>query len=157
YVANERQVWRLVDVDIKHQLDELVRKSEFDEAISLLQQVDSFAPDEKQAHLLSMKVAKAVWLFTAVKRYEDAMQVLLDMNADPADVIATFFPNLVTDAIKRIVGSGGGITTTDSCASMKQQLKQLVSSASSASSLSSSSSAAAAPIAMFTTPLSAGS
>jgi hypothetical protein len=47
YIASERSVWRLSSVSFTRQVDQLVEQTNFDEALSLMNQIDSMASDEK--------------------------------------------------------------------------------------------------------------
>jgi hypothetical protein len=55
YVANDKNVWRLSPVSFMRQIDQLVEAKAFNEAIRLLEQLDSLAADEK-ARIISQKM-----------------------------------------------------------------------------------------------------
>ncbi|PWY99444.1 hypothetical protein BCV70DRAFT_118819 [Testicularia cyperi] len=92
-------VWRLEMQGWSRQIDELVEKGEFEEALGLLDSVDNVIledKDERRAHVQSLY---ALTLF-ADGKFDDAIEMFMELDTNPAKVIA-LYPNSVAGDLTR--------------------------------------------------------
>ena len=136
FIASDRQIWRLRAVDAKRQLQDLVDRHEYNDAIQLLEQLDSLPHDEKEVQIFKMKVSQAVWCFSGAGEYEIAMSILADLEADPSDVLLLFYPSMISASMKKLLAADTRV---------KQSETTIVTPAAAAPK------ATASPIAQFTT------
>lgn len=88
-VASERCVWRMVAVDYHAQIDELLKASRFDEALSLLGLLEDTLLKDKAGLVREVQMAKAFSLFQQAQ-YRPALDLFADAGAPPARVIALY-------------------------------------------------------------------
>ncbi|CZT06269.1 related to PHO87 protein [Rhynchosporium graminicola] len=95
HVASERCIWRMVSTDYDFQIDELVEKARYDEAISLLNMLEDALLRNKEERLREIKILKAQWLFDQ-RKYQDAVDIFMatDVQAPPERVIK-LFPRII--------------------------------------------------------------
>ncbi|EPQ61498.1 Bgt-2586 [Blumeria graminis f. sp. tritici] len=108
HVASERCIWRMGSTDYNHQVNELVQSENYDEAISLLNMLESALLCNKELRLREVKIQKAQSLFDK-KRYQDALDIFMaqDVQASPESVIQLFPPIISgTPAISKKSGIG---------------------------------------------------
>ncbi|KAG0231170.1 Vacuolar morphogenesis protein 6 [Actinomortierella wolfii] len=89
YIASQSEVWRLIPNSFHQQVDELVQKEEYEEAISLINQIDPVLLDESKDTLNRIKNQYAHHLFRTHK-YEDALSLFLELDVAPEEVIALY-------------------------------------------------------------------
>ncbi|KAG0343692.1 Vam6/Vps39-like protein [Podila humilis] len=89
YIASSTEVWRLIPNSFPQQLDELVQKEEYEEAISLINQIEPVLLDESVDTLGRIKKMYAHHLFRT-HRYEEALSMFLDLNVRAVEVIALY-------------------------------------------------------------------
>jgi tetratricopeptide (TPR) repeat protein len=105
FVSSDRQVWLIGEIEVKEQLALLTAQNQYDEAISVLSQINSMTEEERITTILEMKLRKSRYLFHEKREFYDAMDVLVDLNADPVDVITILFPTLVGATVRKLVSS----------------------------------------------------
>ena len=88
-VASDRVVWRMNALPYDAQLQELVDKQRFDEAVSLLNLLEDTLLDDKLGRIREIKVQKAISLFQQQK-YRPALDLFTDAEAPPERVIALY-------------------------------------------------------------------
>ncbi|KAF9378916.1 Vacuolar morphogenesis protein 6 [Podila verticillata] len=93
YIASSNEVWRLIPNSFPRQIEELVQKEEYEEAISLINQIDPVHLDESVDTLGSIKKLHAHHLFST-HHYEEALSMFLDLNVPAAEVIALYPANI---------------------------------------------------------------
>lgn len=93
YVASPTQIWLLMLVDFAEQLKELTVKGEFDEAISLLELLDTSLLGSREVKLKEIQMLKAGRLFEEGK-YRASMELFADISAPPERVIRLFPPSI---------------------------------------------------------------
>ncbi|KAG0322530.1 Vam6/Vps39-like protein, partial [Dissophora globulifera] len=89
YIASADEVWRLIPNSFPQQIDELVQKEEYQEAISLINQIDPVLLDETVDTLGRIKLLYAHHLFRN-HHYEEALALFLELNVPAVDVIALY-------------------------------------------------------------------
>ncbi|KAG0022469.1 Vam6/Vps39-like protein [Entomortierella chlamydospora] len=89
YIASTTEVWRLIPYSFPQQIDELVQKEEYLEAISLINQIDPVLLDENVDTLGRIKKLYAHHLFRT-HHYEEALSLFLDLDVPATDVIALY-------------------------------------------------------------------
>ncbi|KAF8975925.1 Vam6/Vps39-like protein [Entomortierella lignicola] len=91
YIASSTEVWRLIPYSFPQQIDELVQKEEYQEAISLINQIDPVLLDENVDTLGRIKKLYAHHLFKT-HHYEEALSIFLELGVSAVDVIALYPP-----------------------------------------------------------------
>jgi hypothetical protein len=86
-VASDRVIWRMNALSYPQQLNELVEKYRFDEAISLLGLLEDTLIDDKLGRIREIKILKATSLFEQQK-YRPALDLFIDAFAPPDRVVA---------------------------------------------------------------------
>ncbi|KAF3910606.1 hypothetical protein ABW21_db0203732 [Orbilia brochopaga] len=86
----------MILVDYATQIKELTGKGEYDEAISLLRQLELALYEEKEEKIKELQMLKAERLF-AQGKYQDAMDLFTEVAAPPARVIKLFPPTVAGD------------------------------------------------------------
>eukprot|EP00158_Paraphelidium_tribonemae_P009488 Partr_v1_DN28880_c1_g1_i1_m33894 putative vacuolar protein sorting 39 homolog (S. cerevisiae) len=104
FVASDERVWRLSPVSASQQVDQLVELGKFDDALDLLDQIDSIALDEKQAKLFRVNAMKAVHLFHSAQRYDDCFKLIDSLKIPILDLLSAFFPQLLSTNLKERAG-----------------------------------------------------
>ena len=89
YVCSPTQVWRMGSVDYETQVQELIKNGHLDEAISVLEQLESVLVDEKEERIREVQMLKAQSLFDK-RRYRDSMELFANVEAPPERVIRLF-------------------------------------------------------------------
>lgn len=91
HVASERSIWRMVSTDYDSQVDELVEKERYDEAISILTMLEDALLKNKEERLREIKIRKAQSLFDQ-RKYQDAVDIFMaqDVQAPPERVIKLY-------------------------------------------------------------------
>ncbi|KAI8603875.1 vacuolar sorting protein 39 domain 2-domain-containing protein [Dissophora ornata] len=89
YIAGADEVWRLIPNSFPQQIDELVQKEEYQEAISLINQIEPVLLDETVDTLGRIKSLYAHHLFRT-HHYEEALALFLELNVPALDVIALY-------------------------------------------------------------------
>jgi hypothetical protein len=88
-VASDRCIWRMVALNYEAQVKQLVEKTKFDEAISLLNMLEDTLLKDKQASVREISVLKAQTLFSQQK-YRPALDLLTDVSAPPKRVVSLY-------------------------------------------------------------------
>jgi hypothetical protein len=93
HVASDRCIWRMGATNYDSQVDELVEKGLYDEAISVLNMLEDALLRKKEERLREVKIQKAQVLFDQ-RRYRDAIDIFLreDVQAPPERVIRLYPP-----------------------------------------------------------------
>lgn len=91
HVASDRCIWRMMSTDYDSQIDELVEKGLYDEAISILNMLEDALLRNKTEKLRETKIQKAQVLFDK-RKYRDAIDIFLaeDVQAPPERVIRLY-------------------------------------------------------------------
>jgi len=102
HVASERCIWRMGATDYDTQVDELVEKGKYDEAISVLNMLEDALLKNKQERLREIKMQKAQSLFDQ-RKYMDAVDIFMakDVQAPPERVIK-LFPRVIAGGLSTI-------------------------------------------------------
>jgi Vam6/Vps39-like protein vacuolar protein sorting-associated protein 39 len=95
HVASERVIWRMGATNYDTQVDELVEKGKYDEAISVLNMLEDALLKNKVERLREIKMQKAQALFDE-RKYLDAVDIFMekDVQAPPERVIK-LFPRII--------------------------------------------------------------
>ncbi|KAH8687356.1 vacuolar morphogenesis protein-like protein AvaB [Tricladium varicosporioides] len=91
HVASDRCIWAMGATDYDSQVDELVEKGLYDEAISILDMLEDALLRNKHERLREIKIQKAQVLFDQ-RKYRDAIDIFLrkDVQAPPERVIRLY-------------------------------------------------------------------
>lgn len=92
-VASDRCIWRMGALGYDSQINELVERSRYDEAISLVTLLEDTLLVDKEDRLRDIKMRKAQSLFEQ-RRYRDALDLFSSVSAPPERVIA-LYPELI--------------------------------------------------------------
>lgn len=95
-VASDRCIWRMGALSYEVQVDELVAKKRFDEAISLLGQLEHTLLKDKEGRIREITMLKAQELFYQQK-YRPALDLFTDASAPPARVVALYPRSIAGD------------------------------------------------------------
>ncbi|TAQ85668.1 hypothetical protein B7494_g6012 [Chlorociboria aeruginascens] len=100
HVASDRCIWRMGATNYDSQIDELVEKGKYDEAISILNMLEDALLNNKEARLKEVKGLKAklifdqqmqkAQLFFDQRKYREAMTIFIDIEAPPERVIRLY-------------------------------------------------------------------
>jgi len=96
-LASDRTVWRLRIPEFRAQIEELVEKSKYDEAISLLTQLEEAAFPDRDKQIREVRIQKAKFLFEQQK-YRDSLDLFTDASAPPETVIA-LYPEVIASKL----------------------------------------------------------
>ncbi|KAJ4297685.1 Vacuolar morphogenesis protein 6 [Kalmusia sp. IMI 367209] len=88
-VGSDRCIWRMGAQNYESQIDELVVNARFDEALSLLNQLEDTLLHDKEGRIREIMILKAHALFD-LKKFLDAMDLFTDAKAPPERVIALY-------------------------------------------------------------------
>ncbi|KAF7725188.1 Vacuolar morphoproteinsis protein 6 [Apophysomyces ossiformis] len=97
YVASHNQIWRLTPFSFSTQIDQLVEKHEYEEAVSLLDQIDAVHVENKEEKLRAIRTAYANDLFRRGE-YDTALGLFQELDAHPADVIR-LYPEMISGGL----------------------------------------------------------
>ncbi|TVY76053.1 Vacuolar morphogenesis protein [Lachnellula suecica] len=123
HVASDRCIWRMEATNYDSQVDELVEKGRYDEAISVLNMLEDALLRNKVERLREIKIQKAQVLFDH-RKYRDAIDIFLadDVQAPPERVIK-LYPRVIAgdlttieekqDELDTDSGEGEGSTNGD--------------------------------------------
>jgi hypothetical protein len=102
HVASERCIWRMGATNYDTQVDELVEKGKYDEAISVLGMLEDALLKNKEERLREIKIQKAQSLFDQ-RKYQDAVDIFMakDVQAPPERVIK-LFPRVIAGELSII-------------------------------------------------------
>ncbi|KAK0100762.1 Vacuolar morphogenesis protein 6 [Cadophora gregata] len=120
HVASERCIWRMGSTDYDSQIDELVEKERYDEAISVLNMLEDALLRNKEERLREIKILKAQMLFDQ-RKYQDAVDIFMakDVQAPPERVIK-LFPRVIAGDLtildEKDHGSESEHEATEACA-----------------------------------------
>ena len=92
-VASDRVIWRMNALPYDSQLEELVEKQKFDEAISLLSLLEDTLIEDKAGRIREIKILKAMALFED-QNYQQALDLFTDAEAPPERVIRLYPPKI---------------------------------------------------------------
>ncbi|EMC94962.1 hypothetical protein BAUCODRAFT_72958 [Baudoinia panamericana UAMH 10762] len=95
-VASDRTIWRMNALPYDTQVQELVEKHRFDEAVSLLDLLEDTLIDDKAGRIREVKMQKATHLFQQQK-YRAALDLFTEAEAPPARVIALYPQSIAGD------------------------------------------------------------
>lgn len=93
YVASPTQVWKMGSADYETQVNQLVDRGYLDEAISLLEQLESVLMESKEDRLREVQILKGEALFKD-KKYREAMELFANISAPPDRVVRMFPPSI---------------------------------------------------------------
>ena len=93
FVFSERAVWWMQSEDYSTQIDQLIERGAFDEAISLIEMLDEESLKNKDARMRNVKMRKAQILFEEHK-YRDSIDLFTEVDAPPERVIS-FYPPVI--------------------------------------------------------------
>ncbi|KAK4066201.1 hypothetical protein Purlil1_13958 [Purpureocillium lilacinum] len=98
HISSDRCVWKMDATDYDSQVEELVEKGKFDEAISVLNMLEDALLKNKTETLREVKMLKAEMLF-AKKKYRQAMDLMNedDVHAPPERVLRLYPPQIAGD------------------------------------------------------------
>ncbi|KAI9892757.1 MAG: Vacuolar morphogenesis protein 6 [Vezdaea aestivalis] len=98
-VASDRCIWRMGALGYDSQINELVAKKLFDEAISLLNLLEDALLDDKEGNLRDVKMLKAQGLFER-RKFREALDLFTEASAPPERVIR-LYPDVISGGLTR--------------------------------------------------------
>ncbi|KAI8993253.1 CNH domain-containing protein [Pilobolus umbonatus] len=99
YVASTSQIYRLTPYSFSSQIDQLVEKQEFKEAVSLLDQIDAVLVENKEKKLIAIRTAYAHDLFRCGE-YDTALGLFQELDTPAAEVIS-LYPEIISGNLSR--------------------------------------------------------
>ncbi|OTA01860.1 hypothetical protein A9Z42_0021860 [Trichoderma parareesei] len=101
HISSDRCVWKMEATDYDSQIEELIEKGKFDEAISILEMLEDALLKNKAETLREVKMLKAESLFKQ-KKFRQAMDLMNedDVHAPPERVLR-MFPPLIAGELSR--------------------------------------------------------
>lgn len=93
-VASDRCIWRMDALGYDAQIDALVEKHRYDEALSLLGLLEDALLTEKEPRMREIRILKAQELFE-LKKYRDSMDLFIQAHAPPERVIV-LYPTIIS-------------------------------------------------------------
>lgn len=102
HVLSDRVVWKMDATDYDSQIEELVEKGRYDEAISILNMLEDALLKDKTETLREVKMLKAEMLF-GQKKYRESMDLFNedDVHAPPERVLR-LFPRIISGDLSGI-------------------------------------------------------
>lgn len=95
-VASDRCIWRMGALGYEAQIEELVHKQKYDEAISLLNMLEDTLLKDKEGQIREIRIHKASALF-AQQKYRPALDLFTDAAAPPERVISLYPKSIAGD------------------------------------------------------------
>jgi hypothetical protein len=93
HVSSDRCIWGMGATDYDAQIDDLVNKGRYDEAISVLNMLEDALLRDKEGRLREVKIQKAQMLFDQ-RKYDKAIDIFLAVEAPPERVIK-LYPSVI--------------------------------------------------------------
>ncbi|KAF1804913.1 CNH domain-containing protein [Mucor lusitanicus] len=97
YVASASQIYRLTPFSFSVQIDQLVEKQEYKEAVSLLDQIDAVLVENKEKKLNTIRTAYAHDLFRCGE-YDTALGLFQELDTPAAEVIR-LYPEMISGSL----------------------------------------------------------
>ncbi|KAI8331468.1 CNH domain-containing protein [Blakeslea trispora] len=94
YVASGSQIYRLTPFSFSSQIDQLVEKQEYKEAVSLLDQIDAVLVENKEKKLNAIRTAYAHDLFRCGE-YDTALNLFQELDT-PAEEVVSLYPEIIS-------------------------------------------------------------
>nr|OQO21531.1 hypothetical protein B0A51_14264 [Rachicladosporium sp. CCFEE 5018] len=116
-VASDRVIWRMNAMPYPAQIDQLIEKARFDEAVSLLGLLEDTLIDDKAGRTREVQILKAINLFEQQK-YRPALDLFSDAQAPPERVIA-LYPRAVAGDLSSRERKETGLRESESAADDK--------------------------------------
>ncbi|KAI8907010.1 vacuolar sorting protein 39 domain 2-domain-containing protein [Powellomyces hirtus] len=92
-VASSSSIWRLIQLDIEDQIEQLVSSNNFAHAQALVEDLDFPIEADKIANVIRIRGMFAHYLFRSEHRYQEALSILRELQASPLDII-NLYPDL---------------------------------------------------------------
>ncbi|CAO3612687.1 unnamed protein product [Cunninghamella echinulata] len=99
YVATGSQIWRLTPYSFSSQIDQLVEKHAYEEAVSLLEQIDAVLVENKEEKLQMIRTAYAHDLFLHGE-YDTSLGLYQELNS-PAATVIELYPSIISGKLAR--------------------------------------------------------
>ncbi|KAI8067557.1 CNH domain-containing protein [Gongronella butleri] len=99
YVATTSQIWRLTPFSFSSQLDQLVEKHAYEEAVSLLEQIDAVLVENKEEKLRMIRTAYAHDLFVHGD-YDTSLSLFQSLDTAAAEVIS-LYPAIISGKLAK--------------------------------------------------------
>ncbi|KAI8061931.1 vacuolar sorting protein 39 domain 2-domain-containing protein [Thamnidium elegans] len=99
YVASTSQIYRLTPFSFSSQIDQLVEKQEYKEAVSLLDQIDAVLVENKEKKLNAIRTAYAHDLFRCGE-YDTALGLFQELDTPPSQVIS-LYPEMISGSLAK--------------------------------------------------------
>ena len=100
-VASDRCIWRLDALGYDAQIEALVEKHRYDEALSLLGLLEDSLLTEKEPRMREIRISKAQELFEH-KKYRNSMDLFIQAHAPPERVI-TLYPTAISGDLQSLL------------------------------------------------------
>ncbi|OZJ05891.1 hypothetical protein BZG36_00891 [Bifiguratus adelaidae] len=98
YIASPTQVWRLMPFSFNKQIDDLVARKEYAEAISLLEQLEPILLEKKEERMQQIRDLLAHHLFHE-GQFEASLNLFTDLGTNPAEVL-TLYPEDISAGLR---------------------------------------------------------
>ncbi|KAI9281130.1 CNH domain-containing protein [Sporodiniella umbellata] len=115
YVASASQIYRLTPYSFSSQIDQLVEKQEYKEAVSLLDQIDAVLVQNKEKKLIKIRTTYAHDMFQ-YGEYDKALDLFQELDTPPGEVIQ-LYPKIIAGKLSKF--------TPEEEATMEEAKKEL--------------------------------
>ncbi|CAO3593293.1 unnamed protein product [Absidia cylindrospora] len=112
YVATSSQIWRLTPFSFSSQIDQLVQKHAYEEAVSLLEQINAALVENKEEKLRMIRTAYAHDLFLHGE-YDTALGLFQELDTPAANVIE-LYPSMISGKLAKDEDDNDDDHTNDS-------------------------------------------
>ncbi|ORZ15111.1 vacuolar sorting protein 39 domain 2-domain-containing protein [Absidia repens] len=112
YVATSSQIWRLTPFSFSSQIDQLVQKHAYEEAVSLLEQINAALVENKEEKLRMIRTAYAHDLFLHGE-YDTALGLFQELDTPAANVIE-LYPSMISGKLAKDEDNNDDDHTNDS-------------------------------------------
>ncbi|KAI8812376.1 CNH domain-containing protein [Cladochytrium replicatum] len=93
-VASNTSIWRLLPLDFEDQIEQLISANQYLDAQALIEDLEFPTEEDKIANIVRVRGLYAHHIFTAERKYEEAVNILEELKASPIDVI-NLYPDLM--------------------------------------------------------------
>ncbi|QIW97871.1 hypothetical protein AMS68_003389 [Peltaster fructicola] len=121
-VASERTIWRMNALSYPTQIDELVAKSKYDEAISFLGLLEDTLIDDKLGRIREVRVKKGEALFRD-RKYRPALDLFTDAQAS-VDRVVRLYPRSIAGDLSSITEVATSDESADETTKAEENTKE---------------------------------
>ncbi|KAI8923125.1 vacuolar sorting protein 39 domain 2-domain-containing protein [Entophlyctis helioformis] len=96
FATSTKNVWRLLPLDFEDQIEELVAENRYDDALKFIEELEFAGEEDKASNITKVRALQAHYMFADEHKYQEALDILENLNASPLDVL-DLMPALLDD------------------------------------------------------------